>query len=658
MPKILAIDDKEDNLISISALLNNLIPDCEVITARSGPEGLKKAKAELPDTILVDIKMPKMDGFEVCKRLKSDEDTRGIPVIMLAAIKTDSRSRVKGFQAGAEAFLSNPIEEAELVAQINVMLRIKRAEDVLLKEREILEDMVDERTEALRESEVRYRGIFEHSRNGIAVYRAVNEGEDFIFVDVNKSVQKIEDINREALIGKSVLEVFPGVKEFGLFDVFQRVWATGKPEHHPVKLYEDERITGWRENFVYKLPSGDIVAIYTDETERMKAEKETRQLETMLQQAQKMEAIGTLAGGIAHDFNNILTAIIGYTELEMYKASPGSKTYNNLRQVIKGGQRARELVRQILTFSRQSKQEPRPLLVSPVVKEALKMLRATLPATIEIRQDIHSDSGRAMADPTQVHQVLMNLCTNAAQAMEEKGGLIQVSLTDVEIDSGFAARHPDMNPGPYVRLTVSDTGCGIAPAIMERIFEPYFTTKEKGGGTGLGLAVVHGIVKGHGGGITVYSEPGRGTTFNVFLPRIESEATLETPRLNSLSRGKDRILFVDDEQALVDLGRQMLEFLGYEVLSRRSSIEALEAFKAQPNKFDLVITDLTMPNMTGLELSEKVLAIRPEIPIILCSGFGEGVAGKKAKSIGIRAFIMKPVVMRDLANTIRKVLDN
>ena len=384
-------------------------------------------------------------------------------------------------------------------------------------------------------------------------------------------------------------------------------------------------------------------------------------LEKLLRQAQKMEALGTLAGGIAHDFNNILGAVMGYTELTLCDTPEDSPTRRNLDQVLKASRRARDLVQQILAFSRQSEQQRHPVSVGLIVKEALKLLRASLPSTIEVSQNIKSPS-TVLADPTQIHQVLMNLCSNSAHAMREKGGVLRVELADIDMDADHASLQPDMTPGPYLRLTVSDTGHGIDPAIAERIFDPYFTTKDIGEGTGLGLAVVHGIVKNHGGAVTVYSEPGHGTTFHVLLPRLviasDRKARTETPL--PLATGRERILFVDDEKALAEAGRQMLERLGYQVVGITSPIEALETFKAQPDFFDLVITDQTMPQMTGLDLARSLTLIRPGIPIILCTGFSHMLAEippEKTAAMGIREIVMKPVIMRAIAETARKVLD-
>ena len=418
-----------------------------------------------------------------------------------------------------------------------------------------------------------------------------------------------------------------------------------------------------------------MVELEKEITERKLAEKERRKMCVQLQQAQKMEAIGTLAGGIAHDFNNVLTAVIGYTEMALDDVTKGPLLQNDLQEVLKAGIRAKDLVNQILTFSRQTEQELMPVKLKLVAKEAIKLLRASLPTTIEIRQDIQNESW-VLADPTQIHQILMNLCTNAGHAMQEKGGILEVSLRNVdlktdqnrskiEIPKSMAQSAPGwagqaeigLAPGSYLRLTVSDTGHGMDRSTIQRIFDPYFTTKDKGEGTGLGLSVVHGIVKDHGGTVTVYSEPGRGAAFHVYLPVIERESELDVAAEKILPTGTERILFIDDEPSLVNLGTQMLEGLGYKVVTRTSSLEALELFKEQYDKFDLVFTDMTMPNMTGEELAKEVLKVRPDIPVILCTGFSSRITEEKAKAFGIRAFVMKPLLKLDMAKTIRRVLD-
>ncbi len=380
-------------------------------------------------------------------------------------------------------------------------------------------------------------------------------------------------------------------------------------------------------------------------------------LEKQLRQAQKMEAIGTLAGGIAHDFNNILGIILGYTEMAISDYPEENEIQNRLKEVFKAACRAKNLVRQILTFSRQEEQELIPIRVGPIIKEGLKLLRASLPATIEIRNKINVKADTVMADPVQIHQVLMNLCINAAQAMHGNNGILKVNLTNINIDAPDRDYNSNLHPGLYLKLTVSDTGYGMEQSIMDHIFEPYFTTKDRGEGTGLGLSVVHGIIKRIGGAINVSSNIGKGTTFEVFFPNERQRTSDNNEISTKIFPGNERILFVDDEKALIKMGQKMLQKIGYKVTARTSGTAAIELFRRQKNKFDLVITDLTMPGITGIELSKEILKIRPNIPIILCSGYGKMLSIEQLKSIGIRRFIMKPMAIKDIAGTIRKVLD-
>ncbi len=383
-----------------------------------------------------------------------------------------------------------------------------------------------------------------------------------------------------------------------------------------------------------------------------------KKMEAQLIQAQKMEAIGTLAGGIAHDFNNILSAIIGYAELTAFEIKEGTKARKNLDEVIRGGERARDLVQEILTFSRQNEHERKLVYIGAIVKEVLKLLRASLPSTVEIRQDIEKDIGLIEADPTHIHQLMMNLCTNAGHAMREKGGILEVSLSYIDIKPENPSLSTKENLAPYVRLTVGDTGHGMDKAVIKRIFDPYFTTKDQGEGTGLGLAVIHGIVKSHNGAITVQSKPGEGSTFNVYFPVIKDEAVPESDLGEEpLPTGQERILFIDDEPTLANLGKQLLEHLGYKVDTRTSSTEALELFREKADQFDLVITDMTMPRMTGEKLAKEIIKIQPEIPIVLCTGYSERITEDRAKKIGIVEFAMKPLLIHDLAKITRRALD-
>lgn len=381
-----------------------------------------------------------------------------------------------------------------------------------------------------------------------------------------------------------------------------------------------------------------------------------KKIEARLLQAQKMEAIGTLAGGIAHDFNNILAAIIGYTELSVGAAVQGSEQVGYLKQVLGASGRAKELVHQILAFARQTDENLKPVMVSLIVKETLKLIRSSIPVTIDIRTNIASNAS-VMGNPTQIHQIVMNLCANAAQSMEKNGGRLAVDLGEVRISKNHRVGSVSLAPGDYLKLEVADTGTGIAPEIMTSIFNPYFTTKGPGDGTGMGLSVVQGIVEKYGGKITVESEPGQGTLFTVYLPVLK---TVEEPPQTStiqMATANERILFVDDEFVIIDIFSRILKQLGYHVTPLSSSLEALELFRARPEFFDLVITDMNMPGMTGDQLTEEILRIRDDIPVILCTGYSKHMTAELAANIGVAAFVYKPVNKEDLAATVRKVLD-
>ncbi|MFH1983147.1 MAG: cache domain-containing protein [Pseudomonadota bacterium] len=383
-----------------------------------------------------------------------------------------------------------------------------------------------------------------------------------------------------------------------------------------------------------------------------------KRLESMLLQAQKMEAIGTLAGGIAHDFNNILSPIMAYSEMGMLDFPPDDPIHHSFQHIYHAAERARDLVKQILTFARTKKENRIPLRASLVVNEALKFLRSTIPSTIKIQYDCAADQDTVLADLTQMNQIVMNLCTNATQAMRDKAGALEVTLCNEAVGHGETTPMDGLNPGQYLRLTVRDSGSGIPADIIDKIFDPYFTTKGPGEGTGLGLAVVHGIVKSYGGNITVESTAGEGTTFHILLPVIEADVTTDRAPEVRMPGGSERILFVDDEKTTIDSLQSVLERLGYHVTARTSSLEAFDTFRRGPDGFDLVITDMTMPEMTGKALAEALIAIRPDIPIILCTGFSDQIDEKRAQEIGIRAFVMKPVAIHDLAQLIRKTLDD
>lgn len=384
---------------------------------------------------------------------------------------------------------------------------------------------------------------------------------------------------------------------------------------------------------------------------------EKRQLQVKLQQAQKMESIGTLAGGIAHDFNNLLFPIIGMSEMLLEDLPKDSLEYENATEIYHAGRRAGALVKQILAFSRQSEHKMAPVRVQNVLKEVLKLSRSTIPSNIEIHQDIQQNCGLVLADSIQIHQVAMNLITNAFHAVEEKNGVIDINLKEITLKHNEL---PDstLQSGKYIRLSISDDGIGMSQTIIYKIFEPYFTTKTQGKGTGLGLSVVYGIVKSHGGDIKVYSEIGKGTTFSIYLPLMKkSTEIIAVKQESSMATGTENILLVDDEASIAKLEGKMLSRFGYQVTIQTNSIEALNIFKQNPEKYDLVITDMAMPNMTGDHLANEILSIKPDIPIILCTGFSERISNEQVERIGVKCFLMKPVTMSDLTQMVRKVLD-
>jgi PAS domain S-box-containing protein len=384
---------------------------------------------------------------------------------------------------------------------------------------------------------------------------------------------------------------------------------------------------------------------------------EHKKTEEQLIRVQKLEALGTLAGGIAHDFNNILAGLIGFTEMVLEDIAPESPEHKRLELVLKGANRGRDLVRQILTFSRKSEQDKKPLALYQIIEDGLKLLRPMLPSTIEIMSKSFTDDDWIFADSGQMHQILMNLCTNAAHAMREKGGRLDIRVFKTSLREGNTMPLSDMKAGEYVVLKVSDTGSGMTPETLKQVFDPFFTTKQPGEGTGLGLSVVHGIVESHDGYITVESEPEKGTTFHIYLPRITDDTHPQGYESISIPGGNERILIVDDEDMLVELNRQRLSRLGYEVVATTSSVEALTIFGKEPNGFALVITDYTMPNLTGMDLAVELLKVRATVPIILCTGQSDTVSPEKAKEIGIRGLLTKPLTNRELAKAVRRMLD-
>jgi len=519
-----------------------------------------------------------------------------------------------------------------------------------------------QRQRALRESEQRFYDFFAHSPIGVALY-----DEKRNVLNVNPACLKMFGI--------------PDVREFAKFNVFENPFI---PESYRDRINRGETVRfettiDFKEVARFSMfvsgrtgqagfdilinnlgvdaeykPKGYLVQIQ-DITQRIQAEEALHQSEKQLRQAEKMEAIGSLAGGIAHDFNNILTPILGYTEIILRKSQKTDSMYQYMQEIHKASNRAKDLVNQILAFSRKTEKEGHPVHVIPIAKEVLVLIRAAMPENITINRIIKTEEDVVLGDPTQIHQILMNLCTNASHAMKSKGGTLEVRLTDFVI-TGRSTELPNLRPGRYLRISVKDTGTGIDKSILGRIFEPFFTTKERGEGTGMGLAVVHGIASSMKGTITVETEIGKGSTFHVILPTIEKKEEEEIDKEEPLLTGSECILFVDDEPEITRMAGEMLGALGYTPVVVNHGNDALRLFQSSSGQFDLVITDQVMPGMRGLELIQHLKVIQPDIPIILCTGFSETFAQQQAESLGIDAILMKPILMKNLSEVIRSAL--
>jgi PAS domain S-box-containing protein len=519
--------------------------------------------------------------------------------------------------------------------------------------RGILRD-ISERKQAenqMRESESRYKALFDRSLDCVFIHDFKGN-----FIDANQAMLKLLGYSRKELLALTIRSIVK-IDQLPLVDQVQKeLQNTGQQKGLTVfgLKHKDGHFVDVETKSSVILKDGNpfaVQGIARDITGKIK-------MEAQLRQAQKMEAIGTLAGGIAHDFNNILSAILGYTEMSLIDLPEENPAYNNMEQVFKAGIRAKDLVKQILTFSRQAEQDLKPTKIQSVIKETTQLLRATIPTMIEIRQTINVDCGSIMADPTQIHQIIMNLCTNAYHAMRESGGILEILLSQITLSPDRLLRTVGLPPGSYIKLGISDTGNGMDDLTMQRIFDPYFTTKPKGEGTGMGLAVVHGIVKSYCGEIFVYSDIGKGTSFQIYFPVVDDDTTQNPIDLNeTLPRGNERIMIIDDEAVITQIHKKILGKLGYRITTYTSSEKALEAFRAHPEEFDMVITDMSMPKINGIQLAEKIFANRPDLPVILCTGFSNLVNEEKIKSIGIRKLVMKPILRKTLALAVREVLD-
>jgi PAS domain S-box-containing protein len=537
------------------------------------------------------------------------------------------------------------VEFQKLAQGFNQVLRS------LLQTQEELKRQTQKKLDA---SEELYRRTLEAAPDSITISRL----KDGCFQQVNQAFSKMTGYSLEETLGKTSFELNLYNNTLDREQLIKEIREKGKVNGLEVQFRKKDGSVLETLLSVRTIQFGEeecMIAVASDITELKRAQEEKKKLETQLQQAQKMEAIGTLAGGIAHDFNNLLGIITGNMELALDTVPESNPARFNLDEIRTASWRARDVVSQLLSFARKTAYERKPIKIIPIIKESIQLMRATIPTTIEIRQNIKETNDVVLADQTQIQQVLINLITNASHALVETGGIIEIGIQDIILKANSSTF--DLIPGKYLKITVSDTGQGIDPNVIDLIFDPYFTTKGIGKGSGMGLSVVHGIIKSHNGSISVKSKIGKGTTFIILLPVVEKEAVEYAEPHEVFPIGSENILFVDDEEAMTHVGRNRLEGLGYHVETRTNPVEALELFHRNHDQFDLVITDMTMPQMTGDCLVKEILKIRPDIPTILCTGFSENMDEEKAKEIGACQYIEKPFNRSVLASMVRKALD-
>jgi len=652
--KILIVED--DGIIASSlAMILTKFGYKVAGTVQTGEEAIKKAKEISPNLVLMDIHLRgNLNGIDAAVQISEDMD---IPIIYLTAYSEEGllqRAKI----TEPYGYLVKPVHDRELYATIEMALYKHKLEAQLKENEEWLNTTL--------------RSI------GDAVIATDEKG--FIKF-MNPVAEELTGWKQNEAIGLDLKEVFCIINENTRQPVqspLEKVIQTGKTAglaNHTLLIKKDKTeipiddnaapiVTGVGSSLRLEPTSlrleptrlepttlRGIVLVFRDISK-------SRQLEERLRQSQKMEAIGILAGGIAHDFNNILYPIVGYAEMALDDLPEESNIRTFMKEILKGAERAKDLIQQILTFSRKKEFKLSPVKIQPIIKETLKFIRASLPSNIEIQTAIKEDCGLVMADTTQIHQIIMNLCTNAYHAMREKGGVLKISLDEINISTENSDIYTGIRHGDYLKITVSDTGIGMNDKVKEKIFSPYFTTKSVGEGSGLGLSVVYGIVQEYKGEIRFQSEHDNGAIFEIFLPLLKScKSSLITESSLPAPKGIEHILLVDDEEAITDMMQQMLRKLGYNVTARCSSLDALDIFYEKPEIFDLVITDMTMPKMTGLELAKALKKIRDNIPVILCTGYSELITEEKMKKSGICRLIMKPVSKNKMAETIRLVLE-
>jgi len=662
--KLLIIDDSPKNIQVVANFLQNEGYDLSFAT--DGKEAMQVLSKETFDLILLDVVMPLIDGFQVCKEISSNANYKDIPILFLT-VKTDPESIVKGFESGGVDYITKPFNPYELLARIKTHLRLKsiqkqfkennaklieevslrqKAEKQLKNMNVELEYKVKERTKQI----YRLAGIIDQLYESVII-----TNKDGVIEYVNKAFESDSGFKSDEVIGD-----IPRFLEKGIYskEFYEEIWSTirsGKTWSGSFSNTKKDGTPYDEEIMVVPIinhgnePDG-YFSLKRDVSSQKKLEKQ-------LINAQKMEAIGTLAGGIAHDFNNILTAIIGFSEIVKYELEQKNFDCPRINEVLSASNRAKDLVNQILVLSRRNEIEKKPVRVDLVVKEALKLIRSSVPASIEIIQNIDETLGTVNADPSQIHQVVMNLCTNAYQAADREKGRIIIGLSQIKLN-GSETPESGLGRGLYLKLTVEDNGKGIDRSIADKIFEPYFTTKRPGEGTGLGLAVVNGIIADIKGSVTVKSDAGN-TVFTVLMPyNPQKHETDKSENDIRIPKGNEKVVFLDDEANVADIGKIILESLGYSVKKMTDPVEALNYIKAEKSKIDIVVADYTMPSMTGIDLAEKALDIDPKIRFVISSGI-KRFSNEELKSFkNIYGFLKKPFTKKELGTLIRKALDD
>ncbi|MDM8535670.1 response regulator [Desulfobacterales bacterium HSG17] len=634
--QILVVEDDEGLNKLIQKSLRRAGFSCQGVL--TGIDAIVIAKQDTDLILLVDQRLPDMDGTALISKLKSEGCK--VPFVAMTG-HGDEKIAVEMMKLGARDYLVKGVDLTDILPRVFTRLLKELA----------TEEKLNNAEKIIRDNQALYKSLLE-STKAIA-YEIDLDSLTFTYI----SPQIFEITGYPAKVWKNfdfwANTLHPDDKDYCV-NYCMKETQRGKDHEFEYRMIKADKQVLWFKDLVSLVKKdGKPIALrgfLIDITEQ-------KRMETQLQQSQKMESIGTLAGGIAHDFNNILFPVLGHTEMLIEDVPEDSPLRNSLKQIHTGALRASDLVKQILTFSSQDSGELKLMKMQPIIKEALKLIRSTIPTTIEIKQNLQSDCGAIKAAPTQIHQIVMNLATNASHAMEETGGELNIRLKKVELDKPDLF-NPDIEPGAYACLSISDTGKGMDKELIEKIFDPFFTTKELGKGTGMGLSVVHGIVKNMNGTIKVDSRNNKGSEFQIYLPLAETVKEQYTTHVEtSIQNGTEHILLVDDENIVATVVQQMLERLGYQVTVRTSSLEALEAFRTAPDKFDIVITDMQMPNMSGDKLASELNKIHPGIPVLLCTGFSETMSEEKAASLGINGFLLKPIVMKDLSHKIREVLD-